>query len=78
MVRRQRRAPDGNVFTDEVKVTTRENPFLAHEDKNFDTVILTTPKNFDVLEKKLHLFSNGTLILIRPLPVSNSTLFMHC
>lgn len=60
MVRRQRRAPEGNIITDELKVTTRGEPFLAHEDKNLEIVILTTPKNLDVLERKLHLFCDGT------------------
>ena len=60
MVRRQRTAPDGNIITEELKVTTRGEPFLAHEDENLEIVILTTPKNLDVLESKLHLFCDGT------------------
>ena len=60
MVRRKRTAPDGNIITEELKVTTRGEPFLAHEDENLEIVILTTPKNLDVLESKLHLFCDGT------------------
>ena len=60
LVRRQRSAPDGDVLCDELKVTTRGEPFLAFEDSDLQIVIMTTDQNLDILASRPHWFCDGT------------------
>ncbi|KAL8578262.1 hypothetical protein ACOMHN_005653 [Nucella lapillus] len=47
MIRRKRKAPDSDIISEELKLTTRGEQFLAFQTD--DIVILTTPSNLDVL-----------------------------
>ncbi|KAL8601709.1 hypothetical protein ACOMHN_033885 [Nucella lapillus] len=58
MIRRKRKAPDSDIISEELKLTTRGEQFLAFQTD--DIVILTTPSNLDVLARNAHWFCDGT------------------
>jgi hypothetical protein len=58
MIRRKRKAPDSDIISEEQKLTTRGEQFVAIQTD--DIVILTTPSNLDVLARNAHWFCDGT------------------
>ena len=60
MVRRKRKAPDGDDVPQELSRTTRGDDFLALHDEDLDLYIFTTDGNLDLLERNTHWFCDGT------------------
>jgi hypothetical protein len=60
MIRRKRKAPDGDDIPDDTCQTTRGEEFLALHDDNLDIYVFATDKNMDVLARQRHCFCDGT------------------
>ena len=60
LVRRKRKAPEGENITEDLQRTTRGEQFLALHDEETGLVILTTDENLQILSIHPHWFADGT------------------
>ena len=60
MIRRKRKASDGDDLLHDMCQTTRGEQFLALHDENLDLYVFATSKNLDILARQRHWFCDGT------------------
>ena len=60
MIRRKRKAPDGDDILDDICQTTRGEEFLVLHDDSLEIYVFATDKNLDVLANQRHWFCDGT------------------
>lgn len=73
MIRRERKLPDGDELTDELKLSLRGDNFILYESQ--DMVIMATDRNLDCLQMSEHWFSDGTFDVA---PLGFQLYTIHC